>query len=331
MSNATSAKKNVLLICGGGGTEHEVSLVSAKYIEENLHKMEGVESYFVEICKDGNRRTKDGSLCELRKDGELCIGEKKIKLDFAIPCIHGIPGETGELPALFEMMRLPYLGNGPEASVLCFNKISTKLWLNALGVPNTPYIFLNSLEDLPRAKKAMAEWKHVFVKAASQGSSVGCYSVKGEEELTLALRKAFKYSPYVLIEKAISGRELEVSTYEYEGKIVATYPGEIICQPGSFYSYNEKYGADGHTKTATRAENISSDISEKIRNYALDAFVGLKLRHLSRIDFFLSNNGEIFLNEINTFPGMTPISMFPKMMEEYGHSFEKFLKDIIFA
>ncbi len=322
--------KNILLICGGGGTEHEISLISAGYIEKNLKEMAGITTYFVEICKDGNRRTKDRELCELRKSGELVIKNQTIKLDFAIPCIHGFPGETGEIQSVFELMGLPYLGNNPEASIICFNKVSTKLWLSALEIPNTPYIFLTSMKDLPKAKKALSDWKKVFVKSASQGSSVGCYYVTKDSELEDILKLAFQYSAYVLIEKAIKGREIEISTYEYDGQIVASFPGEIICPAETFYSYDEKYSANSKTKVATRIKDLPDDIVEKIRNYALMAFHGLKLRHLSRIDFFLSDTNEIFLNEINTFPGMTPISMFPKMMEEYGHSFNKFLKDIIF-
>jgi D-alanine-D-alanine ligase len=126
----------------------------------------------------------------------------------------------------------------------------------------------------------------------------------------------------------LNARELEISTYEYKNEIVTTVPGEIVC-PGKFYSFEEKYDQKSLTTTELIAPNLSPEVITKMRVYAEKAFRCLKLRHLSRIDFFYTDKGEIFLNEINTFPGMTPISMFPKMMENHGHSYNHFLKELI--
>ena len=325
-------KKNILLLCGGGGPEHDISLISSKYIEQNLNDLGLYNVIKIELGKDKINRllSKDnvqGEIVELNFKRQL-IGSHVEDIHIVVPCIHGPPGETGEIQTFFELIGLPYIGCGPEASMNCFNKVTSKLWFNALEIPNTPFAFLSSMEDKKRAHELFDRFGSVFVKAASQGSSIGCYQVFKKTELDHALSEAFKYSSYVLVEKMVNARELEISTYEYEGKIIATIPGEINC-PSKFYSYEEKYDPNSKTSTEIVAPNLPSDAVEKMRSYAIKAFTHLKLRHLSRIDFFYTDEGEILLNEINTFPGMTPISMFPKMLENNGHSFNKFFKDII--
>lgn len=325
-------KKNILLLCGGGGTEHEISLVSSKYIEKILNDIGLYNVIKVEIGKDkifrklmpGDVR---GEVVELNFKRQL-VGSHAIDIHIVVPCIHGPPGETGEIQTFFDLIDLPYIGCGPEASIYCFNKVTSKLWFNALSIPNTPFEFLTSMEDKESAHDLFDRYGKIFVKAASQGSSVGCYQVFKKEELDAALINAFKYSSYVLVEKMVVARELEISVYEYDGAIVATVPGEINC-PSKFYSYEEKYDPNSKTTTEIEAPHLSEEVVSRMKSYALKVFTHLKLRHLSRIDFFYTTNGEVFLNEINTFPGMTPISMFPKMMENNGHSFNKFFKDLI--
>lgn len=324
--------KNILLLCGGGGSEHEVSLLSAQYIFECLKKISNIKVFKVEIKENGERVDQDGNLCELRKAGEIFFPKTSVneKLHFAIPCIHGAPGENGVIQSVFELMKLPYLGVGPESSQLCFNKVSTKLWLDALGIPNTPYIFVNEFNEssIQRVTDFFNVHKDIYIKASSQGSSVGCYHLTKKEEIANTLTSAFKLSDYVLVEKTLIARELEVSTYEHNGELRATLPGEIIC-PDGFYTYEEKYSNKSHTYTEIVAKNINEEIIKQIKDFSLKAFKGLKLKHLSRIDFFLTKENKVYLNEINTFPGMTPISMFPKMMENDGVEFSNFLKEII--
>lgn len=302
-------KKNILLLCGGGGTEHEVSLVSSKYIEKNLNDIGLYNVIKVEIGKDKIFRILNsdgtyGEIVEMNFKRQL-VGASAIDIHIVVPCIHGPPGETGEIQTFFELIGLPYVGCGPEASLISFNKVSSKLWYNALDIPNTPFEFLSSMEDKKRAHDLFDRYGKVFVKAASQGSSVGCYQIFKKEELDNALVSAFSYSSYVLVEKMVNARELEISTYEYDGTIFTTVPGEINC-PSKFYSYEEKYNPNSKTTTEIVAPNLPNSAVEQMRTYALKAFTHLKLRHLSRIDFFYTDEGEIFLNEINTFPGMTP-------------------------
>jgi D-alanine-D-alanine ligase len=318
-------KKNILLLCGGGGTEHDVSLVSSKFIYKNLLEIGTYNVLLIELGKDKIFRDQAGNICDLTLNKELIVNNQKTILHYAIPCIHGPPGETGEIQNFFELIGLPYMGCGPEASIICFNKVTSKLWFNALDIPNTPFAFLTSVEDLEKAYALFDRYGKLFVKAASQGSSVGCFQVFKREDLKNIISEAFKYSEYVLVEQMLNARELEISTYEFNNEIITTLPGEIVC-PGKFYSFEEKYNPKSKTSTELVAPNLTPEVVAKMRDYAHKAFKQLKLRHLSRIDFFYTDKGEIFLNEINTFPGMTPISMFPKMMENHGQSYNEFLK-----
>lgn len=327
----TTAKKNILVINGGGGTEHDISLLSSRYLTQCLKTDPRFEVYEITIERDGRRVDRQGQTYELRRAGELFAHEsgKTIAIDFFVPCIHGPPGETGEIQSVFELMGKPYLGVGPEASTLCFNKVSTKLWLDSLGVKNTPWIFLidQSESELARAQAFFHQHQDVYIKAASQGSSVGCYHCVKADELKPMIENAFGFSKYVLIEKGMKARELEASFFEHQGELKMAGPGEIIC-PGGFYDFEEKYNQNSKTITQASA-SVPEGIREQMQDMGMRAFRGLKLRHLSRIDFFLTAQNELYLNEINTFPGMTPISLFPKMIEESGLNFSQVINDLI--
>ncbi|MBF9002656.1 MULTISPECIES: D-alanine--D-alanine ligase [Vibrio] len=321
------AKTTILLLCGGCSSEHEVSLISANFIEQQLSQTAEFDVVRVEMKKDGwflNSTT----LVSLDTNTAILNGsEQSYKIDFVVPCIHGYPGETGDIQSMLELTGIPYLGCGPEASTNSFNKITSKLWYDALGIPNTPYVFLTdqSSESLTKAQQAFAQWGAVFVKAACQGSSVGCYKVTESENLASSIREAFKFSSQVLVEKAIKPRELEVAAYEMDGSVFITSPGEVIAPQDGFYTYEEKYSDHSHSHTVVEAEGLTQSQLDAIHDAATKAYQHMQLRHLSRIDFFLTENGEVYLNEINTFPGMTPISMFPKMLEHNGHKFAEFL------
>ena len=303
-------KRKVLIVCGGGGSEHDISVLSAKFITEQLSTVTDLSL----VCKE--------------------IGKKELvppdlpEFDFVVPCLHGYPGETGDFASVLELMGIPFLGSKSEAHQLCFNKISTKLWLSALDIPNTDFLFLTKKEDFSLAEEALEQWNEIYVKSSGQGSSIGCSIAKNKKELRAGIEDSFRYSPYVLLEKKINGRELEVACYQYEDDLMITPPGEII-PPDSFYSFEEKYSKNSQTVIRTDAENLSSDLLQKIRELAKKAFTSLKLRHLARVDFFLTKKEDLLVNEINTFPGMTSISLFPKMLQNQGHSFSRFLEMIV--
>ncbi|PSW20232.1 D-alanine--D-alanine ligase [Photobacterium sanctipauli] len=323
---------HVLLLCGGGSAEHEVSLVSANYIEQQLQQIDGINYTRVEMKADG-WYTEENQLCQLNLDRTLQIADEKLNVDYVVPCVHGFPGETGDLQSFLDMANLPYFGCGAEASTNCFNKITTKLWFDALDIPNTPYVFLseNNAESHKKAEEALQKWGKVFIKAACQGSSVGCYHVADIADLAKAVNDAFGYSEQVLIEKAIKPRELEIAAYQYGDELIITKPGEVSCPDDKFYTYEEKYSSDSHSTTSVEADNLTEEQVGQIQAYARKAFIQMKLKDLSRIDFFLSEDNEILLNEINTFPGMTPISMFPQMLQHHGHNFAQYLEKAIKA
>lgn len=323
---------HILLLCGGGGTEHEVSLVSSKYISQQLSELDSFAITHLEIKDEGWFHIESGVKYELRSDKTLFNGEAVSEpVDYVVPCIHGYPGETGDIQSMLDMFGIPYLGCDAESSTNSFNKITSKLWYDALGIPNTPYLFLtdNNEQAHQSALKAFTEWGGLFVKAACQGSSVGCYKVTSEGELAQAINDAFGYSQQVLVEKAVKPRELEVAAYEIDGQLYTTAPGEVTAPDGAFYSYDEKYGSGSHSTTSLDAQNLTEEQVALIDQYSRKVFTQMKLKDLSRIDFFLTDENEIYLNEVNTFPGMTPISMFPKLLEHNGDCFKTFLKKAI--
>lgn len=325
---------NLLLISGGGGTEHDVSLLSAEFFTNSLAKLTQFNVINLVLDKNGHYSTQSGEYCELTNTREVHFGnvtKAPVIIDYVIPCLHGYPGETGDIQSYFELIQLPYFGCQSEASRNCFNKVTAKMWFSALGIPNTEYVFLQQYDHiaLQKAKNALKKWGTLFIKAASQGSSIGCYKVEDEAQLDDYLQKAFAYSEYVLIEKAVKARELEVAVYEYNGEVIATLPGEIICAADTFYTYDEKYNDSSNAATQVVAQGIDKEVAAQIQAYAIVAFKGMKLSHLSRIDFFLTEDNKILLNEINTFPGLTSISMFPKMLSNHGHDFSKYLSKII--
>ncbi|MBE1273428.1 D-alanine--D-alanine ligase [Enterovibrio baiacu] len=321
----------VLLLCGGGSAEHEVSMVSANYLESELSKIASVSVIRVEITKDEGWKDANGQPCRLNLDKTVNVGGTTVAIDYVVPCIHGFPGETGDIQSLLTLSGLPFMGCDASASIVCFNKITSKLWFDAIGIPNTPYIFLtdNNEESVAKAEEAFDLWGAIFVKAACQGSSVGCYKVTDKAAVKQAVEDAFTFSHKVLIEKSVRPRELEIAAYHFNGDVVVTNPGEICAPEDTFYTYEEKYSTSSHSLTTVTPDNLTEENIAKMREYAERAFVHLKLKDLSRIDFFLTDEGDVLLNEINTFPGMTPISMFPKLVEHNGHVFADYLESCI--
>lgn len=317
---------NILLMCGGDGSEHEISLLSAKFIEKQLNLTKDFNVIKV-VIHNHQFMLDEKTSGYFDADGDFVFGDKKVKVDCVVPCIHGIPGETGDIQSFFNIHNIPFIGCDAEASRYCFNKITTKLYFDALGIPNTPYaiIPLKTEKYKTVALEFFDKYNDIYVKAASQGSSVGCYHVTKRDDVWDSIVEAFQYSTEVIIEKNIIHRELEVAAYEIDGELKITNPGEIIIPDNLFYTFEEKYSKNSGTITTVTPENLTSEEIAKIRDLARRAFVGLKLRDLSRIDFFLSKEDGILINEINTFPGATPISMFPKMLAHNGDNMADFL------
>jgi D-alanine-D-alanine ligase len=321
-------KKNVILAKGGGSDEHDISLLSAKYlatqVDSNLFNL-----YELELTHE-RKWMCNGEEVNITSDRKIIGNNVNFEAHAVIPCFHGYPGETGDIQSFFELIQLPYIGCRAETSIICFNKVLTKMWMREMGIPNTPFKVVTDLNDasLKEMEEFFDQEGPLFIKASSQGSSVGCYPNKEKKELRKNIEAAFKYSPFVVVEKMITGRELEVSAYEYDGEIHISKPGEILCDD-KFYSFEEKYSDNSQTSTMVEAQGLDPEHIANIQSLAKKAFKVLKLRHLTRIDFFLLDDGTIYLNEPNTFPGMTEISLFPKMMENNGHKFKDFLNQTL--
>ena len=318
-------KIKVLLICGGGGPEHDISLISADFFRRCLQGMPDVRVHYYELSE------------AKKKEVFKYIGDQG-PFDFAIPCFHGYPGETGDIQSVFELINLPYLGSGPEGSALAFNKISSKLWAHHFKIPITPYVAFTevSQESIRQVNNFVRRCASpVIIKPACQGSSLGVSKILAgpddgfpdEKTLERKMTETLTHSSGALMEVFIEGRELEVGAYRYKGELKVTPPGEIIT-PNGFYDYQEKYSTNSRAKTVVKAKGLNQKMVELITEYSIQTFKVLKLRHMARIDFFLAGES-IFLNEVNTFPGHTDISMFPMMMESHGVSYKDFLWDLI--
>jgi D-alanine-D-alanine ligase len=322
-------KKRLALIFGGKSGEHEVSLVSAtsvlKAIDLNKYEVSliGIDTsgrFFV--GEDVLEKFKKKDFSTLR---EISVGE--ILCDVAFAVLHGSFGEDGKIQGMFEMLDVAYVGCDSSSSVVCMDKdFCKKLARDLVGVNIAQSEVLLSGSDLEAYQPSFGF--PCFVKPARLGSAVGVTKVKFLEDLSAALKEAFLYDSKVLVEKALEIREIELGVLgnEYSDLIVSK-PGEVLVG-GEFYDFNDKY-VNGVSSTQIPAD-LSEDLTVRFQNLARDIFWQLGLCGLARIDFFLDkNSGEIFLNEINTMPGFTSISMYPKLMEESGVSYGDLIDKLV--
>ena len=344
-------KKNVGIIFGGKSTEHEVSLQSAKNIVDAIDK-DKFNVTLIGIDKNGiwhlNESTHfllnsdNPSLISLHQSGRniafiLGKNEEQIiefqektlsQLDVIFPIVHGTLGEDGSLQGLLKMVNLPFVGSQVLSSAMCMDKDITKRLLRDAGLNITPFIKLakKNRKNISFEIASSQLGCPLFVKPANQGSSVGVNKVTSPEEFEAALEMAFTYDNKVLIEQGIDGREIECAVIGND-EPSASVCGEIELED-SFYSYDTKYINDKGA-TITIPANIPDEISEKIREISIKAYEVLECTGLARVDVFLTNNGEIFINEINTLPGFTNISMFPKLWEVSGLNYSDLITRLI--
>ena len=340
------------VIFGGKSSEHEVSCKSAYNILKNLNK----EKY--EIIKFGITKTGatwlyrgddesllDGSWehhdcypCVIshcpKTEGLLLLTDgkaEKIKVDVFFPVLHGKNGEDGTIQGVFELAQIPYVGNGVTGSALCMDKIFTKNILECAGIPVTPgfYITKKEAEEIDKInEKIIASFNYpVVVKPSNAGSSVGVSLVETEEELKDALKVAVAEDRRILIEKKMNIRELECAVLGSHESASASVLGEVITTE-KMYDYNTKY-ENAETRTQIPAE-IEEEISDKIRELAVKAFLACDCTGLARVDFFVDKvTKEIYLNEINTLPGFTNISMYPMLWGATGIEYSDLLDKVI--
>ena len=342
-------KKKLGVIFGGMSTENEVSVVSANSILNNLDRNK-YEIFPIYIDKQGNwwKYIEDG---KERQFGEKIENKKRIenlieylkRLDIIFPVLHGLYGEDGTIQGLFELLKIPYVGCKVLASSVGMDKVYTKIIFEKAGLNQTPYeyirkykdkyIYVNknfdeeilTVEDV--AERIVKNLKFpMFVKPSNSGSSVGVKKAENIKELKENIEYAALFDKKILIEQGIVGKEIECAVLGNED-IITSCVGEI--KPAEeFYSYDAKYKNE-NSKTEIPA-NIPEEISKEIRNQAKKAFKAIDGKGLSRVDFFIEEEtNKIYINEINTMPGFTNISMYPKMFEKSGTPYKELLTKLI--
>jgi D-alanine-D-alanine ligase len=250
-------------------------------------------------------------------------------VDVVFPLLHGPYGEDGTLQGLLELAGVPYVGSGVFASAAAMDKHQMKRLLQAAGMPVPGYVVTRAGRPIP-AEIGDLGWP-VFVKPARGGSSIGISKVARREELEAALEEAYRHDPKVLVEAAVAGRELEcgVLAGPAGAPAEASLPAEIRLAAGAaFYDFDAKYMPDSGTEFEIPPDLPAADI-ERVRAAAVDAFEALDCEGLARVDFFLAADGELLVNEVNTMPGFTPVSMFPRMWAATGVDYASLVARLI--
>ena len=322
------------VIYGGISTEHDVSEMSARSIIENLDK-EKYEIHQIYINKYGKWFEKIG---EDREEIYNLLWTLK-ELDVVFPVLHGLGGEDGTIQGMLEMLQVPYVGCGVLASSVGMDKVYTKIIFDKAGIPQTPYIYVKKNnetytiinekfdEEAFKIDTITAKLKFpMFVKPSNSGSSVGVKKATNIEELKMAIEYAGQYDSKILVEQGIIGKEVECAVLDGE-EVQASTVGEILSAE-EFYSFDAKYNIP-ESRTVIPAD-IEQDQIEEIRKLAVKAFKAIDGKGLSRVDFFIENEtNKIYINEINTMPGFTKISMYPKLFEAVGISYSELLDRLI--
>ena len=321
------------VIYGGMSTEHEVSISSAKSVINNLDK-EKYEIYKIFINKNGEwlLEERDGNALEILKS-----------LDVVFPVLHGMYGEDGKIQGFLETLKIPYVGCNVIGSAMGMDKVYSKIIFERAQIPQAKYAYIKKVNEQYIYVTEDFEMLHlplenickkieekigfpVFVKPSNSGSSVGINKAHNLSELEEYIEYAGKFDNKILVEENIKGREIECAVLGND-EPKASEVGEILAAD-EFYTYDAKYN-NSASKTEVPA-NLPREIKDKIREYAVKAFLALDCKGLSRVDFFVEKEtSKIYINEINTMPGFTNISMYPKLWEYSGIKYSNLLDELI--
>ena len=335
------------VIFGGMSTENEVSCVSGTSIIKHLDK-DKYDIFPIYIDKVGNWyniKIEDLDIVEELKNKEHIdniTGYLK-QMDVVFPVLHGLYGEDGTIQGLFELLKIPYVGCGVLASSIGMDKVYTKIIFDKAKINQAKYIYIRkyneryiyiddkfneeilNIEDITKVITQKLKFP-VFVKPSNSGSSVGINKAHNLEELKIAIQEAGEYDNKILIEEGIVGKEVECAVLGNED-VISSCVGEIRAAD-EFYSYDAKYNNE-NSKTLIPAQ-ISEEKSKEIQKLAIKAFKAISGKGLSRVDFFIEDKTEkVYINEINTLPGFTNISMYPKLFEAVGIKYEELLDKLI--
>lgn len=338
--------KKLGVVFGGMSTENKASCISGASVIKNLNK-EKYEIFPIFIDENGKwfkvNLPSDGQIKIEEKQPILNVFEYIKQMDVIFPVLHGLYGEDGTIQGLFELLKIPYVGCGVLASSVGMDKVYTKVIFDKAGINQTKYVYVRKYGDkyiyvddnfnekimnLYEVSKVIKEKLKfpMFIKPSNSGSSVGISKASNEKELEDAIVEASKYDKKILIEEGIDGREVECAVLGNED-VISSCVGEIRAAD-EFYSYDAKY-KNQESKTLIPAD-ILDEKSNEIRMLAVKAFKAIDGKGLSRVDFFIENgSGKVYINEINTLPGFTNISMYPKLFEQVGIKYSDLLDKII--
>ena len=345
--------QTVLVLFGGRSTEHEISILSAEFVYRTLS--ESSKNYHliaVYVDQSGQfygfqkpiPRTKaevdtiektplyfiPGDEQPIRAAKPSVLGQSDETIDTSnavlFPVLHGPNGEDGTLQGFLRMLNLPFVGCDVLGSALCMDKAMMKPVLAAAGIDSARYIIALSHQPVHPADIFQELGETVFVKPARQGSSVGVSKATSADELILAMQTAFRYDSKILIEEAIIGREIECSVLGNE-EPEASLPAEIVMK-GGFYSYDAKYIENDTAQLHIPADLPSQD-QKRIRDVAIRTYKALDCEGMARVDTFFTASGRVVVNEVNTIPGFTQISMYPKMWQASGLQSDKLMDRLV--
>ncbi len=350
----TTKKLRVGILFGGKSPEHEISLISAKNVIDAIDKSK-YETVLIAIDKSGEWHLKKGyeylkhpgnpKLVHLHGDKETVALVPKsygkelvsysgnqlqeaLQLDVIFPVLHGAFGEDGTIQGLLKLANIPFVGAGVLGSAIGMDKDVMKRLLRDAKIPTARFI---TVQDNHKSKIDFDQVVEklglpFFIKPASLGSSVGIAKIKEKKDFIPALEDAFLYDRKVLIEEFISGREIECSVLGNDD-LIASLPGELASQH-EFYSYEAKY-IDEKGAFFTIPALLDKEVAAHIQNMALDAYRTLCCEGMARVDFFLKPSGDVIVNEINTIPGFTKISMYPKLWEASGLPYAELIDRLV--
>jgi D-alanine-D-alanine ligase len=332
-------KVRVAIICGGKSSEHEISCISANGILDAIDRSK-FEPVLIGITKSGKWLllpddttfiTLNGALPTVPESGiEVSItsqglfsGGKNLAIDVAFPILHGTYGEDGTIQGLFEMIGLRYVGSGVLASAVSMDKSYAKPIFAAAGLKVAPGTVVTSINfELPSNLNYP-----LFVKPARSGSSRGTTKVKQSSDLKAAVEAALAFDSKVIIEQAVDGKEIECAVLQSEGKTIVSPVGEIVISSKyEFYDFQAKYLDDSMQLVFP---DLPAGVEERIQSAALTAFNAAGCEGLARVDFFYSTSGDVVINEINTMPGFTPLSVYPKLIEKSGINYQGLITTLI--
>ena len=321
--------KKVLIIFGGNSSEHKVSCISAKSIVNNIDTklfnvtLCGISKDNIWYIYNDEFQTLDDNWLNKKIQKIDNIIQFLKEFDVVFPIIHGNNGEDGKLQGLFDLFDIKYVGSKTSASAIGMDKEMSKILFEHLKIKQVPYITVDEDYSLKEIEKQITF--PLIVKPANGGSSIGIKKANKKSELKKAINEALKYDKKIIIEKYIKPRELEIAILQDKNKLIASDIGEIIPS-NEFYDYKAKYKSNSKLIIPS---DIDNEVSLKIKDYALKIFKNIGAKNYARIDFFLENN-EIYINEINTIPGFTKDSMYPKLIMHMGISYKDLITKLIY-